>query len=118
MLLLLTRPHIDNFTGVIYDIPDENDYKPLHYRLDSRYVYDALDNVYLLPFEYLNFDNAYHRWMYHSYPAYYGTYYVHYYPFYGGYDGFNNEYDREFGKFTGYTGHRKYYYGTSGKRYD
>lgn len=79
-----------------YDVPQQTDYQPAKAQVDDRYVYVPDENVYLLPYDYLDFNNPYDRWMYYYYPSFYSPYYQSYWPFnyapwgwgtWGGYDG-------------------------------
>ncbi len=70
-----------------YEIPLKDSYQPLLVAPDNRYVYFPDENVYLLPFEYLNFNSPRDRWMYYNYNRYYSYYYPRYYPFRGDYYG-------------------------------
>ena len=53
------------------DIPSKEAYQPILTRPDNRYVYFQQKQVYLLPCQYLDFSNPYHRWMYYYYPEFY-----------------------------------------------
>ena len=64
-----------------YAIPDKNEFISISNPLDMRYEYLPNRNIYLLPYQYLNFDVPYHRWMYYYHPYYYGIYYKYNWPF-------------------------------------
>ena len=97
------------FQNVENDIPPFEAYQPMESPSDPRYIYFSEQNVYLLPFDQLDFTFPYHRWMYYYYPAFYGQYYRNNWPFksawgygpyyYGGYYG--GDYG---GDFSGYYG--------------
>lgn len=77
---------IDNFHYPIEmpnpaDIPPPSAYVPFETPPDDRYVYFADRNVYLLPFDFLNFSLPFDRWMYYHYPEFYHSYYNVYWPF-------------------------------------
>lgn len=55
-------------------IPPFNAYIPFESPPDPRYVFVPEIGVYLLPYQYLNFDNTFDRWMYYSYPGFYNQY--------------------------------------------
>ncbi len=80
-------PQNNNIQQNKYDIPLKNSYQPLLVAPDNRYVYFPDEHVYLLPYEYLNFNNPYDRWMYYNYNRYYSYYYPRYYPFSDNYYG-------------------------------
>lgn len=65
-----------------YAIPDKNAFLPLSTPMDQRYVFLPNRNIYLLPYEYLNFREPFHRWMYYYYPTFYASYYNVNWPFY------------------------------------
>jgi len=73
-------PTIEKYSPY-YAIPDKNAFLPLSTPLDQRYVYLPNINIYLLPFEHLNFEDPFSRWMYYYYPNYYAPYYNYYWPF-------------------------------------
>lgn len=52
-------------------IPSENDYQAPTTQVNNSYVYYPDSGVYLLPYDYLNYSNPYHRWMYYHYPGFY-----------------------------------------------
>jgi hypothetical protein len=94
--------NIDDFVQRNYAIPLKYAYKPLLTAPDNRYVYYPEGNVYLLPYEYLDFNDPFNRWMYYHYYGFYSGYYPYYFPFVGGYNGNNNNYG--YGGFV-YDGH-------------
>jgi hypothetical protein len=78
----------------------ENAYTAPATQVDPRYVYVPNRRVYLLPYQYLNFSNPYHRWMYYYYPEYYGNYYNTYWPY-----RYPRRYQR---KYNSHHNHRRY----------
>ena len=68
---------------VYNDVPNEDAYLPFESPPDDRYIYFSDRNVYLLPYDYLDFSLPQHRWMYYHYPEFYYSYYNRYWPFRG-----------------------------------
>src|SRR3984885_5829294 len=85
------------------DVPLKDSYVPFESPPDPRYVYFTPRHVYLLPYEYLNFDIPFDRWMYYYYPEYYWPYYDEKWPF---------NYPKRF-YYGYYNGHYGGYYGDS-----
>jgi hypothetical protein len=65
----------------LWDVPNENDYQPIHYPETSDYIYYPEYDSYVLPYNLLDFSLPYHRWMYFYYPEFYYGYYDTYWPF-------------------------------------
>jgi hypothetical protein len=74
---------ISHFTPTDISIPTQDSFQPLTYPPSSDYVYFPDDNVYLLPFDKLDFNNPFDRWMYYYYPEFYFSYYDQEWPFVG-----------------------------------
>lgn len=83
----LNSTQIDTFVQSEHTPPLKNAYKPFLKAPDNRYVYYPDENIYLLPYDYLDFNDPYDLWAYYWYPGYYSSYYPNYYPFVGGYGG-------------------------------
>ena len=95
--------NIDTFVQSEYPVPLKDAYKPLLSAPDDRYVYYPDGNVYLLPYDYLDFNDPYHRWLYYFFPGFYYDYYPDYFPYYGGLGSYGN-YGGYYGGFI-YDGH-------------
>lgn len=79
---LWTNKRIELFRAY-YEIPRERDYT------------EAMEKFnHLIPFQELDFENPFHRWMYYYYPNYYAKYYKQLFPFEGDFHGWNLEYVR------------------------
>jgi hypothetical protein len=94
--LLRSTPIQKTDTDIQYTPPSINAYKPLLTAPDNRYIYYPNENVYLLPYEYLNFNDPYDLWVYYYYPGFYSSYYRYFYPYIGGYR------DRNYGSYGGF----------------
>ena len=75
------------------DIPPFNAYQAPESPPDSRYVYLPDRQVYVLPFQYLDFSDPYSRWQYYYFPEMYSRYYQKFWPYkhpyqYAGFGGF------------------------------
>ena len=97
-------------TKVLADIPAQDAYQPIVTPLDESYIYYPDENTYLLPYDLLDLNLPYHRWMYYYYPNFYGSYYLNDWPFeypyyYGGYGGYGDG-----GNYGGYYGGNRQYY--------
>lgn len=57
------------------DIPAYNAYSPVESPPDQRYQYVPDVSAYLLPYQYLNMQLPYDRWMYYHFPSYYSPNY-------------------------------------------
>lgn len=57
------------------DIPPYNAYQLIESPPDQRYQYVPNVNAYLLPYQYLNMQLPYDRWMYYHFPSYYAPNY-------------------------------------------
>lgn len=55
-------------------IPEPNAYVPFETPPDPRYVFVKEIGIYLLPYQYLNFELPYHRWMFYTFPTFYSPY--------------------------------------------
>lgn len=57
------------------EIPAFDTYVPFESPPDPRYVYLEDVNAYVLPIEYIDLTQPFHRWMYYNFPSYYSPYY-------------------------------------------
>ena len=85
-LLYMTTPddydNVESFdqSGIIdvepmLGIPNDM-YAPITIQpTDPRYVYSPEDQVWVLPYEYLDFNQPYDNWLFTSFPGFYGSYY-------------------------------------------
>lgn len=74
------NPAVEYFTGIEYEVPSYDTFAQLLVAPDSRYVFDSNTQVFLLPFQYLNFNNPRHRHMYFYNPGFYFNHYPTFWP--------------------------------------